>query len=98
MMNQLKNKQKHIVLILFSIFMIYPVFWWLGASLKSIEEMILSAGSMPEKINKAAEARAIYGLYLPKISISTYVPANKISAFVIIPHKNIFITKQWSFE
>jgi len=39
MMNQLKNKRKHFVLILFSVFMIYPVFWWLGASLKSIEEM-----------------------------------------------------------
>jgi ABC-type glycerol-3-phosphate transport system permease component len=29
----------HIVLIVFSLIMIYPIFWWMGASLKSLEEM-----------------------------------------------------------
>ena len=31
----------HVFLILFSLVMVYPIFWWLGASLKTIEEMSL---------------------------------------------------------
>jgi len=31
----------HVILIVFSLLMLYPVFWWMGASLKTMQEMTL---------------------------------------------------------
>lgn len=43
-MNALRPKiSNHLFLILFSILMIYPIIWWMGASLKSMSEMSLPA-------------------------------------------------------
>jgi ABC-type glycerol-3-phosphate transport system permease component len=35
----LKNLRSHILLLVFSLIMIYPVFWWIGASLKTVTDM-----------------------------------------------------------
>lgn len=47
------NKFNHLFLILFSFVMVYPVFWWVGASLKTVEEMKLPSlfPSSPEWSN-----------------------------------------------
>jgi len=42
-MRTLRTVPRHIFLILFSLLMIYPVIWWIGASLKKTSEMASSA-------------------------------------------------------
>lgn len=45
---KMKGGIRHVLLTLFSLVMVYPVFWWVGASLKSNEELS-SANLFPSK-------------------------------------------------
>ena len=61
------------------------------STLKSISPKNLSKGKIPAIININAVPRAMYGRYLPKTSIPTYITAKRIIAGTIVNFSSEFV-------